>query len=102
MTPPRWAGLLLVGPSLLVIAVFFIVPLGMSLHGAFTDAGGAFTLAHFAKSFELYSTDMLFTLAIVGLSCALIAAVAIAIAGYLTLGEHASRSRAGARGCMAR
>jgi ABC-type spermidine/putrescine transport system permease subunit I len=84
----RWAGLLLIGPALLVIAVFFLIPLGLSVHSAFTDKAGAFTLAHFAKSFELYSNDMLFTLAIVALSCALIAAVAIAIAGYLTLGEH--------------
>jgi putative spermidine/putrescine transport system permease protein len=84
----RWAGLLLIGPALLVIAVFFLVPLGLSVHSAFTDKAGAFTLAHFAKSFELYSNDMLFTLAIVALSCALIAVVSIAIAGYLTLGEH--------------
>ncbi len=84
----RRAGLLLISPALLVIAVFFLVPLGLSVHSAFTDKAGAFTLAHFSKSFELYSNDMLFTLAIVALSCALIAAVAIAIAGYLTLGEH--------------
>jgi ABC-type spermidine/putrescine transport system permease subunit I len=84
----RTAGLALIAPALLVIAVFFIVPLGLSIEGAFTDQAGAFTLAHFEKSFELYTNDMLFTLAIVALSCALIAAVAIAIAGYLTLGEH--------------
>jgi len=84
----RAAGLLLISPALLVIAVFFLVPLGLSVHSAFTDKAGAFTLAHFDKSFELYTTDMVFTLAIVLLSCALIAAVAIAIAGYLTLGEN--------------
>jgi putative spermidine/putrescine transport system permease protein len=90
------AGLLLVSPALLVIAVFFIVPLGLSVQGAFSDKAGAFTLAHFDKSFELYTTDMLFTLAIVLLSCALIAAVAIGIAGYLTLGEH-ERTKAALR-----
>jgi putative spermidine/putrescine transport system permease protein len=84
----RWAALLLVAPALAVIALFFMVPLGLSVHGAFTDKAGAFTLAHFEKSFDLYTNDMLFTVAIVLLSCALIAAVAIAIAGYLTLGEH--------------
>jgi ABC-type spermidine/putrescine transport system permease subunit I len=92
----RSAGLALIAPALLVIAVFFIVPLGLSVQGAFTDKAGAFTLAHFDKSFELYGNDMLFTLAIVALSCALIAAVAIAIAGYLTLGEHA-RTKAALR-----
>ena len=89
-------GLLLVSPALLVIAVFFIVPLGLSVQSAFTARGGGFTLAHFEKSFELYSNDMLFTVAIVLLSCALIAAVAIAIAGYLTLGEH-ERTKAALR-----
>ena len=82
------AGLLLVAPALAVIALFFVVPLGLSVHSAFTDKAGAFTLAHFAKSFEYYGNDMVFTVAIVLLSCALIAMVAIAIAGYLTLGEH--------------
>ena len=84
----RTAGLLLIAPALAVIAVFFSVPLVLSVHGAFTDKAGGFTLAHFEKSFELYTNDMVFTVAIVALSCALIAAVAIAIAGYLTLGEH--------------
>lgn len=92
----RAAGLALVSPALAVIAVFFIVPLGLSVQSAFTAKGGGFTLAHFEKSFEFYSNDMLFTVAIVLLSCALIAAVAIAIAGYLTLGEH-ERTKAALR-----
>jgi ABC-type spermidine/putrescine transport system permease subunit I len=93
---PRHAGLLLIAPALAVIALFFVVPLGLSVHGAFTDAAGRFTLAHFEKSFDLYTKDMLFTVAIVALSCAMIAAAAIAIAGYLTLGEH-PRTRAALR-----
>ena len=84
----RWAGLLLISPALLVIAVFFLVPLGLSLITSVQAKDGGFTLAHFEKAFELYSTDMLFTVAIVLLSSALIAGVSIAIAGYLTLGEH--------------
>jgi hypothetical protein len=54
----------------------------------FRAKDGAFTLAHFEKSFELYTTDLIFTLEIVLLSSALIAIVAVAIAGYLTLGEN--------------
>jgi putative spermidine/putrescine transport system permease protein len=84
----RWAGLLLIAPALLVIAVFFLVPLALSLVTSLQAKDGGWTLAHFEKSFELYTTDMLFTVAIVLLSSALIAVVAIAIAGYLTLGEH--------------
>ena len=84
----RWAGLLLISPALLVIGIFFIVPLAMSVVTSVSDKDGGFTLAHFEKSFELYSTDMMFTVVIVLLSCVLIAVVAIAIAGYLTLGEN--------------
>jgi putative spermidine/putrescine transport system permease protein len=84
----RSAGLLLVSPALAVIAFFFILPLGLSVHGALTAADGRLTLAHFEKSFDLYTNDMLFTVAIVLLSCVGIAVVAIGIAGYLTLGEH--------------
>lgn len=84
----RGAGLLLISPALAVIAFFFILPLGLSVHGALTAADGRLTLAHFEKSFDLYTNDMLFTVAIVLLSCVGIAVVAIGIAGYLTLGEH--------------
>ena len=84
----RSAGLLLISPALAAIAFFFILPLGLSVHGALTAADGRLTLAHFEKSFDLYTNDMLFTVAIVLLSCVGIAVVAIGIAGYLTLGEH--------------
>ncbi len=80
--------MLLISPALLVIAVFFLVPLGLSVVTSLQAKDGGWTLAHFEKSFELYTTDMIFTVAIVLLSSALIAVVAIAIAGYLTLGEH--------------
>jgi putative spermidine/putrescine transport system permease protein len=84
----RTVGLLLITPALLVIAVFFLVPLGLTVQSAFSATDGSLTLAHFEKSFELYTTDMVFTLGIVLLSCLGIATVAIAIGGYLTLGEH--------------
>ena len=81
-------GLLLVAPALAIVALFFAVPLGLSVVGAFVDKDGRTTLANVAKAYELYSTDFLFTIGIVALSSLLIAAVAIAIAGYLTLGEN--------------
>ncbi|MEO9137237.1 MAG: ABC transporter permease subunit [Casimicrobiaceae bacterium] len=64
------------------------MPLALSAVGAFRATDGSFTLAHFAKALDLYSRDLIFTVAIVALSTLLIALVAIAIAGYLTLGEH--------------
>ena len=80
-------GVLLVAPALAIIAVFFALPLGLSVVGAFRDRDGALTLANIVKSWELYSTDFVFTVGIVLLSSALIAAFAIAIAGYLTHGD---------------
>jgi ABC-type spermidine/putrescine transport system permease subunit I len=83
----RWVGLALLAPALAVIVVFFVAPLAMSAVVAFRRKDGGLTLEHFAKSFDLYTTDLLFTLAIVIASTILIGLVAIAIAGYLTLGE---------------
>jgi putative spermidine/putrescine transport system permease protein len=85
----RGPGLLLVAPALAVVGLFFVAPLAMSALLAFRSKTGAFSLEHFEKAFELYSTDLLFTLAITLLSTLIIAVVAIAIGGYLTLGGNA-------------
>ncbi|MGL4325047.1 MAG: ABC transporter permease [Beijerinckiaceae bacterium] len=86
MKRPSALAILLVAPALLLVAALFLWPLGYSLAAAFTDKG-ALSLVHFQKAFALYSTDILFTLVIVCLSTVLIAAVAIAISGILTLSE---------------
>jgi ABC-type sugar transport system permease subunit len=83
----RWIAVALVAPALLVVGLFFVLPLVLSAVSAFT-AGSAFTTAHFAKALDLYGRDLAFTVAIVMLSTMLIAVAAIAIAAYLTLGEH--------------
>jgi len=82
------AGLLLTGPALAIVGLFFVLPLAMSFVLAFRSKGGDFTLEHFVKSWDLYRTDLLFTVGIVLLSTVLIGVIAIAIAGYLTLGEN--------------
>jgi ABC-type spermidine/putrescine transport system permease subunit I len=84
----RGIAFALVAPALVVVALFFVAPLGMSLVEAFRAKEGGFTLQHFSKAFDFYGTDLLFTLAIVALSTLLIGIVAIAIAGYLTLGAN--------------
>ncbi|MBM3538305.1 MAG: ABC transporter permease subunit, partial [Alphaproteobacteria bacterium] len=81
-------SLLLVAPALIVVLALFVYPLAYSLISAFTDKAGAFTLDNFDKAFELYLTDTIFTVVIIGASTALIALVSIAIGGYLTLGEN--------------
>jgi len=83
-----WAGLALASPALAIVAVFYIGPLIMSAVLAVRGKDGGFTTEHFAKAFEFYSTDLAFSAAIVVASTIGIAVVAIAIAGYLTLGEH--------------
>jgi ABC-type spermidine/putrescine transport system permease subunit I len=82
------AGALLTGPALAIVGLFFVLPLGMSFVLAFRGKDGGFTLEHFVKSWDLYRTDLLFTVGIVLLSTLLIGLIAIAIAGYLTLGEN--------------
>jgi len=83
-----WRAYALVAPALAVIALFFVLPLVLSAVLAFRSKGGDFTLLHFAKAWDLYQTDLVFTVGIVSLSTVLIGLVAIAIAGYLTLGEN--------------
>ncbi|MET0527432.1 MAG: ABC transporter permease subunit, partial [Microvirga sp.] len=86
MTRPSF-GLVLIAPALAMIAALFLYPLGFSLTSAFTATDGGFSLTHFEKAFELYSTDILFTLFIVIASTLLTALFSVAIAGTLTLGE---------------
>ena len=87
MLTQRHLALILIAPGLMLVAALFLYPLGFSLVSAFTKHG-SFTLEWFAKAFELYSTDIVFTIVIVLTSCALTAIAAIAIAGTLTLGEN--------------
>jgi ABC-type spermidine/putrescine transport system permease subunit I len=84
----RWRAYALVAPALAVIALFFVFPLILSAVLAFRDADGGFTWEHFAKAWDLYQKDLIFTVGIVLLSTVLIGVVAVAIAGYLTLGEN--------------
>src|SRR5207245_3582653 len=84
----RGVALALIAPALAVVGLFFVAPLVMSGVVSFRGKGGEFTLEHFRKSFAYYTTALLFTLAIVLLSTVLLSIVAIAIAGYLTLGGN--------------
>jgi putative spermidine/putrescine transport system permease protein len=84
----NWRAYALVAPALAVIAAFFVLPLVLSAVLAFRSKGGDFTFEHFEKAWDLYRTDLFFTIGIVLLSTVLIGLIAIAIAGYLTLGEN--------------
>jgi ABC-type spermidine/putrescine transport system permease subunit I len=87
MARPSLFGLVLIAPALAMIGALFLYPLGFSLASAFTVPGTGFSLAHFEKAFELYSTDVLFTLFIVITSTVLTGLLSVIIAGILTLGE---------------
>lgn len=84
----RLLSLLLVAPALATVLALFVYPLGYSLVSALTAKDGNPTFDNFAKTFELYGTDILFTAVIVATSTALTGLFAAAIGGYLVLGRH--------------
>jgi putative spermidine/putrescine transport system permease protein len=83
---------LLIAPALSVVGLFFLLPLGFSIAGAFAGRDGP-TLVHFDTAYSLYRTDLLFTLVIIGTSTVLIGLGAVAIGGYLTLGRNQTAVR---------
>lgn len=83
----RLLSIALAAPALALVAALFVYPLGFSLASAFTAEDGV-GLGNFAKAFELYRTDILFTLVIIAVSTALIGAASVAIGGYITLGGN--------------
>src|SRR5260370_21388048 len=88
MPSSRLLPILLVLPALALVLALFVYPLFYSLISAFAAKDGSATLGNFAKVFELYTTDIIFTAVIVGVSTILIGACAAAIGGYLILGEN--------------
>ena len=88
MHNPRFLGLFLVAPALAGVFALFVYPLIFSVVSAFTTKDGKATFANFARAFELYSLDIGFTLVIVTVSTLACGALAIAIGGYLVLGEN--------------
>ena len=71
-----------------MVLALFVYPLVMSLVSAFSTKDGAPGLGNFAKAFELYGNDIVFTLVIVAVSTLLTGLFAAAIGGYLVLGAH--------------
>jgi putative spermidine/putrescine transport system permease protein len=71
-----------------MVLALFVYPLGYSLLSAFTTKDGQPSLDNFAKTFDLYGTDIVFTVVIIVVSTALTGALAAAIGGYLVLGTN--------------
>ena len=95
MCESRILNVLLVAPALALLVVLFVYPLVYSLVSAFVDQDGVAGLANFIKAVDFYSTDIVFTVVIVLTSTVLIGIVALAIGGYLTLGENPRASMPG-------
>jgi putative spermidine/putrescine transport system permease protein len=86
---PLLPALALLLPALVLVALLFVYPLLFSLAYAFrNEASGAWDLGNFRKAFDLYGTDIAVTAGVTVLSTALVGVFAIAVAGYLTLGEN--------------
>ena len=88
MNDRRLSALLLVAPAVAMVLALFVYPLGMSLVSAFTAQDGRLSLDNFVKAFELYGTDIVFTVLIVTVSTLLTGVFAAAIGGYLVLDAH--------------
>ena len=81
-------GLLLLAPAVLLLVALFGVPAVYSVLGAFTGSAGQWSLENFEKAIDLYGQDIWFTIWLVCGSVAVIASLAVFIAGYLTLGNN--------------
>jgi putative spermidine/putrescine transport system permease protein len=88
MAQRRAIALLPVAPALAMVLALFVYPFGYSLVSAFTAKDGHPTFDNFVKAFDLYGSDIGFTLLIVAISTALTGMLAAAIGGYLVLGAH--------------
>ncbi len=88
MRDSRFLGLALVAPALFGVVALFVYPLVFSVASAFTTKEGAVTIANFVRAFEFYSLDIAFTLVIITVSTLLCGVLAVAIGGYLVLGEN--------------
>lgn len=86
MTENRLINLLLVAPALLLVAGLFLYPLGYSVVGAFLAKDGRGTLEGFLNVYQLYTTDILFTIVIIGAATILVGITSVAIGGFLVLG----------------
>ena len=76
-------------PALLMVGLLFVYPLLFSLAYAFRNEGqGGWYLGNFTKAFALYGADVSLTVGVTLLSTALVGVFAVAVAGYLTLGEN--------------
>ena len=79
----------LMAPALVMVGLLFVYPLVFSLAFAFkNEQTGGWDLGNFAKAFSLYSGDIALTAGVTVLSTALVGVIAIAVAGYITLGEN--------------
>jgi hypothetical protein len=58
----RHVGLALISPALAIVVAFFIIRSASRSRSRSARRTAAFTLQHFDKSFELYTTDLLFSL----------------------------------------
>ncbi|EIM28988.1 ABC transporter permease [Microvirga lotononidis] len=84
---PRVLGPALVAPALATVALFFVYPLAYSLVSSVQTPDG-WGWANIVKVYELYRSDIIFTVMIIGFSTFMIGLFSTAIGGYLVLGEN--------------
>jgi putative spermidine/putrescine transport system permease protein len=92
MPQRRATALLSVAPALAMVLALFVYPLGLSLVSAFTTKDGHPTFANFAKTFDLYDADIVFTVLIVAISTALTGILAAVHSVHCRRAMHADVS----------
>lgn len=89
LRPSLLPALALLAPALLMVGLLFVYPLVFSLAYAFrNEASGAWDFGNFSKAWTLYGNDVILTAAVTVFSTALVGVFAVAVAGYITLGEN--------------
>lgn len=76
-------GFILILPALSVLGLLYVFPLIRAIWSSFYDRAGNFTLGNYAKVFELYTRDIVYSVAMTAATVGVVLVISIAIASYL-------------------
>ncbi|ACM22420.1 Binding-protein-dependent transport systems inner membrane component precursor [Thermotoga neapolitana DSM 4359] len=80
-------GFLLILPALSVLGLLYVYPLTRAIWSSFYDKAGSFTLANYAKIFELYTRDIIYSVLMTVATVGVVLVISIVISSYLRFKE---------------
>ncbi|RKX38069.1 MAG: ABC transporter permease [Thermotogae bacterium] len=83
----NFTGFLFILPALAVLACLYVFPLLRAIWISFLDKSGNISLANYQKVFEFYLRDILYSVAISGLTVVTALVISVVIASYLRFKE---------------